>query len=568
MSYSPKLKRAALGGLAASIFLTGAPLALHAAPSLEDLAAEIQALKSENKQMKQEISGLRGETRKTREKVKEAARPVYAAPGAPYPQTAVAVPVGATPIFATADKRLQIGALTITPGGFVALESVYRSRTEQADIGSQYQGIPFGPLAGTNEFRFTGRQSRISLLMEAPISPGLSVSGYGEFDFLGSGATSNENESNSYVPRIRHLYATVDSANTGFHFLAGQNWSLLTSNGKGIIPRGEDIPPTIDAQYVPGFTWKRQPQIRLTKDFGNGFWLGASAEEPQNTYTGCTTGVNATTINGNNVTCDILGANNLNGVSVVGGAANGAATSATAFSLNHVPDVVAKAAYDGHFGDHGFHVEGKGIYRDVYDRVANAAGTYTQNYDVTGWGVGGGFSVELLPKRLDLEASALTGRGIGSYGTAQFSDATFSPNGAANPLREDMLLAGLTYHATPLIDVYAFGGFEQVHADYAQVAGGGYVGYGAPNANNTGCYNDITSGTCGGNAQRVWQITGGFWDKIYKGGFGEVRLGLQYSYTQRQLFAGSGPTAATALPFAPKQDDQAVLTSFRYYPFQ
>ena len=79
----------------------------------------------------------------------------------------------------------------------------------------------------------------------------------------------------------------------------------------------------------------------------------------------------------------------------------------------------------------------------------------------------------------------------------------------------------------------------------------------------------ITVGSCAASAKRVWQVTGGMWDKVYKGAFGEVRAGVQYSYTKRELFQGYGTTAPLpALAFAPHQDDQSVLTSLRYYPFQ
>ena len=36
------------------------------------------------------------------------------------------------------------------------------------------------------------------------------VGGYGEFDFQAAGTTSNNNQSYSYVPRIRNLYSTLD----------------------------------------------------------------------------------------------------------------------------------------------------------------------------------------------------------------------------------------------------------------------------------------------------------------------------------------------------------------------
>ena len=72
----------------------------------------------------------------------------------------------------------------------------------------------------------------------------------------------------------------------GAHLLAGQEWSLATMNTKGITPRQEDIPLTIDAQYVPGFVWQRTPQIRLVKDIAENAWVAISAENPATTIAG------------------------------------------------------------------------------------------------------------------------------------------------------------------------------------------------------------------------------------------------------------------------------------------
>ncbi len=575
MRYSMIAKRLAGPSAAALLILSTSIGVAHADPSLADIAEQIRALRAENaqiraenRQMKAAISDMKGENRRVREKV----RTVVARTPEPYHLPPPGAPSigGGVPAIVTPDKRLQFGTITITPGGFVAAESAFRSRTEQVDIGSGYQNIPFGPQAGTNEFRFTARQSRIALLAEAPITPTFLASAYGEFDFLGSGVTSNENESNSFAPRIRHLYGTLDANDYGMHVLAGQNWSLATLNSKGITPRNEITPPTIDSQYVPGFVWKRQPQIRLVKDFAKRLWVALSAEEPQNLLVGCTPGQNGTAIPGLGaaggvntlVTCQLTGNNNLNNT--------------TNFSIDHVPDVVGKVAYEAKFADRDVHLEAFGLYRNLYDRTAYVNGLAATNptatnQNRTGYGVGGGLVVPVLPKRLDFQVSGMVGRGIGSYGTAQFSDATFAADGSESPIREQMLLAGLTAHATQSIDLYAFGGVEQVQANYyaTNVAGTAFAGYGAPNANNSGCYNVITAGSCAANAKRVWQVTGGMWDKLYKGAFGEVRVGLQYSYTKRELFQGNGTTApAAALGFAPHQDDQSLLTSFRYYPFQ
>ena len=48
---------------------------------------------------------------------------------------------------AVADARpsasFQAGPVTITPGGFFELTSIYRTRNETADIGSSFSGVPF-----------------------------------------------------------------------------------------------------------------------------------------------------------------------------------------------------------------------------------------------------------------------------------------------------------------------------------------------------------------------------------------------------------------------------------------
>ena len=64
------------------------------------------------------------------------------------------------------------------------------------------------------------------------------------------------------------------------------------------------------------------------------------------------------------------------------------------------------------------------------------------------------------------------------------------------------------------------------------------------------------------------EITGGFWDKIYQGSFGSVRVGIQYAYIQDTLFSGTGTSAGLpATAGQPKFNNQEVFASFRYYPF-
>ena len=360
------------------------------------------------------------------------------------------------------------------------------------------------------------------------MSKGVTLSMYGEFDFLGGAQTANSNESNSYNPRIRNVYGTVDwnMGDHGWHVLAGQNWSLVTLNNKGITPRNEQMPPQIDAQYIPGFNWTRQPQLRLTGDFlDHKLWIAVSAENPASTFGG-TVPANVTNI----------------------APAGSGFDAANSLSLNHMPDFVGKVAYEGMLGDHSIHLEGFALSR-TFTAHLNGAG----NVNKSGYGFGGGVILQVVPKVLDFQFSGMAGKGIGRYGSAQLPDVTFAADGSIHPIKEYMLLTGATLHASKKLDLYVFGGEER---QSRAILGGGY-GVGLTTANNSGCYTE--GGTCAGNTRRVAQITGGFWEKIYNGSFGRAQIGVQYSHTERELFDGVGgsPTA--------KQD--MGFLSFRYYPF-
>jgi hypothetical protein len=581
-----------------ALLLPSFTTAVQAEPSLAEIAAEVQALKAENReikaenrQMKQTLSALQVQNHRTNEKV----RAVASRTSTPPRETASAalpLPPGAVPLFLSGDKQIQVGAITITPGGFAAADNVFRTRTTQSDINTAWNSIPTtnSGLAHLNEDKLTARASRAALLLESQISTSMLVSAYGEFDLQGAGTTSNNNQSFSYVPRVRNIYATLDSTDYGFHVLAGQSWSLVTLNSKGITPRNEVTPPTIDAGYMPGFEYTRAPQIRITKDFDKKLWLSLEAEASateginnglcgnvvsnSSTAAGTTTGIGATAGLG------IAGGNCL----AVGTGGNfGQQGDQTQYSLNKVPDVIGKVAYEARMGERDIHLEAFGLYRDFLDNVnyggAAATSTYavpggytaSSNQNTSGYGVGGGVIIPVLPRVLDVQASGLVGRGIGRYTASQLPDATVNGNGAIKPLGGADALVGAVYHVTPSIDLYAFGGFEQVNREYSSNGAGGLVGYGAPGGvNNYGC--NVEGGTCGGATHRIFQLTGGMWDKIYRGSYGEVRVGVQYSYTQRDLFAATtnanGIGTAAAPLVSAKANEQIVETSFRYYPFQ
>jgi len=447
---------------------------------------------------------------------------------------------------------LYVKGVKITPGGFIEAAGIYRSRNLGNDISTGLNTVPFAQTrqGHLEELRGSARQSRVSALVEGKPTGDITLSMYGEFDFQAAAQTANSNESNSYNPRIRHLYATIDWADTGWHLLAGQNWSLATMNAKGITPRNEVTPLTIDGQYTAGFVWARQPQVRVTKDFlDHTIWIAASAENPQTTFTGSVpAGVINTINNGSGFfggTTGTLATTTANGnVTAVSGVAT--ATQ----SVNHVPDFILKAAVEEDIYGHHVHAEVFGMARSFYEQLANL-----KTNNITTGAFGGGFIAQVLPGWFDVQASALNGKGIGRYGTSQLPDVTFNTNGHIEPIEETIALLGGTVHATKDLDIYAYGGEE-----HDSRAAYGTIGYGNPSFVNTGCGTEASTLTCTGNTKMLEELSGGLWQKLYSGPWGQARIGLQYSYVDRVAFSGVGG--------APTAHDNMIFTSFRYYPFQ
>jgi hypothetical protein len=117
-------------------------------------------------------------------------------------------------------------------------------------------------------------------LAEGNIDPAQKLTGYLQFDFLAVGLESNYLVTNDWPFRLRHAYITYDNDNWGFHLLAGQEWSMMMPNEVGIVPRNELIPLTINANYLVGYQFTDNWQVRLVKDFDKKVWLGVSLENP------------------------------------------------------------------------------------------------------------------------------------------------------------------------------------------------------------------------------------------------------------------------------------------------
>jgi hypothetical protein len=177
---------------------------------------------------------------------------------------------------------LHYKGINITPGGFMAAETVYRQKATGADIPTALSSIPFNgaSAAQVSEFFGSGRQSRVSLLAEGK-TPSATYRGYVEADFLGVGTSSNNNQSNSYVMRQRVVWADA-TLKSGLSFQGGQMWSLTAERAKGLSNLSGDVktPLTIDPNYVPGFVWTRQYGFRVVQTLKH-VAFGVSLENPQ-----------------------------------------------------------------------------------------------------------------------------------------------------------------------------------------------------------------------------------------------------------------------------------------------
>lgn len=465
--------------------------------------------------------------------------------------TQQAAPTAPSSIPQLGQGKFQVGALTVTLGGFAAAEGIYRSRNLGSSIDTSFNSIPFAnnPNNHIGEFRETAQQSRFSLLTEGQLDDAQKLTGYLETDFLSAGSSSNSNQSNSYTLRLRQFWGSYDNTDWGLHVLGGQAWSLATMYRQGLIPRQEDVPLTIDAQYVVGFNWERQAQLRVVKDFDNHMlWAGLSLEEPQTTFNGaagpnCLTGAAATTaIGGGTLEDTACGGANTNSVQ--------------AYSDNLAPDIIAKIAADPGWG----HYELYGLLRFFDGRTSFAATGTGANGSTTGEGIGGGMILPLIPSKLEFQLSGLVGKGVGRYGSSQLPDVTFSPTGKLEPLSEYSVMGGFVAHPIPAIDIYGYAGAEG--ADRKSFAG--TVGYGNPNVDLAGCLVDL--GTCGAVTSSIVEGTIGGWWRPIKSPYGTVQLGLQYEYVNRNAFSGTGATKGSVV--SPSANENMFLFSVRDHPFQ
>ena len=412
---------------------------------------------------------------------------------------------------------IHLKGVTLSPtNSYLAGETIYRTHATASDIATPFSALPYehADTYALSEFYGTARQSRVALMAEGKTGSA-TLRGYYEADWLGTGVTSNNNESNSYVFRERVLWAQA-ALNNGWAFTGGQLWSLATEDKKGLSNLSQDIltPQTIDPNYVPGFVWERQYGFRVTKTFDHAAF-GIAAENPQLLYTATLAG---------NTPYAVLGSQGTNGglynaaistcspstsivnyTNEVNGGINtylpvyktvNACTNINNYSFNVMPDIIVKAAFDPGFGHFEFFGIGRYAHETVYpgettngnlygglkDIVTGAtvapalstAGSYNNSIALGGLGASGRATVA---KVFTVGLKGLYGPGVGRYGNTTLSDVTSASSGEFSPLHNLSALGTVEIAATPRLIIYLnYGG------DYASRNSGVGTTLGAPTA--------------------------------------------------------------------------------------
>ncbi len=471
----------------------------------------------------------------------------------------------------------------ITPGGFAAFEGVWRQHSTNSGINTPFNGVPF-PSANqghVSEMNFSGRQSRLSMLVTGDAGS-YKLAGYYEMDWLGTGTSSNNNQSNSYVLRQRQIWGQGDLPN-GFTVTGGQMWSLVTEDRKGTDARTEIQPETIDPQYLVGYSWTRQPELRVQQRWGNydtgAFSVAAAAAQAQIT--------NFTAAGDIPTQFFFGGAGNSGGLYNAAqsiGAGNTPGSSAiTTYANNLAPDFIVKAAYDQPW----IHVEFGGIARFMRNEFFPATpgatvntytyGTTLESNTATAGGAFG--AIRVYPTRnWEIGIQGMGGTGVGRYGSSQLADATIKPNEELEPIRNYHGMFSLVGHPTRKLEVFTYYGGEYDQRTVYPVTFGTtteLIGYGPQTLSDTGCYNlpssipTVGAGgspaapNCASPTRYIQEAMGGFIYRVFDSASkGRLQYWVTYSYIQRNLWSGIG---SSTTPTGPRATEPMIHVSMRYY---
>ncbi len=424
---------------------------------------------------------------------------------------------------ATSPLQLKIGDVSIIPIGFMDLTGVWRDKNAASGIGTNFASVPYGNTAAgkLTEFRFSPQNSRLGFRADVDVH-GAHVIGYNEFDFLGTSGGNNLGVTNgAFVPRLRLYW--VDVRKDQWEFLAGQSWSLLTPNRKGLSALPGDLfySQVMDVNYLAGLTWTRQPGVRFIYHPNDKIAFGVSLENPDQ-YIGGSAGEPVITLPA--ALASLAGGQFDNGTNVLN-------------TPNLHPDIIAKLAFDP---TSRVHVEFAGIERTFKDVNPNNFQKFTK--------VGGGGSANVnfeIAKGIRLISNNHWGDGTGRYLFGTAPDVIIRADGSISPIHVHGHNGGIeaTFGKTLL---FGYFGGTYVSANSALDANGTtLVGYGY-------------KGSANSNNRSMEELTLGFNQSIWRDAkWGALNYIMQYQFEQRNpWFVATGQPGGA--------HDNAIYMDIRY----
>jgi hypothetical protein len=525
---SPKRTRICLALLAGAFLTAGAALAQDSNKALLDLLVKKGLLTSDDvASLQKELATQAAEAAAAQPAVPAAAA---GAPAAAPNGTPMVVQAGGGPAFggaaaagvpvpgsagATSPLSFRIGIADFTPFGFMDFTGVYRNEATGSAIGTTFNAIPYtnGSTGQLSETKFSAQNSRVGLRVDSTVN-GTKVLGYLETDFLGNAPTNLGVSSNSATLRMRVYFADLKYGQ--WEFLAGQDWSMLTPNRRGISPMPSDIFYTndMDTNYQVGLTWARQPQLRLLFHATDELTLGISAENPDQ-YVG--------------------GAAVLPSAFLASEVDQGTATT----QPNIFPDIIAKAAFDTKAVNNlPWHFEVAGLLSSYKINTYTAA----INTDATaeGEGVQGAVDLELV------KGLSFIGTGFYSYGGGRYlfgSGPDFvvtAPDSTGaygiGLVKATSAILGLEYAVVPQDTASVYWSTADFGQRYDKLSNGTYVGYGYPGSPSS--HNKSISEVTLANTYTFWKNPS----------YGALQLIAQVSHIEREPWyvAAGQPSNASA----------------------
>jgi hypothetical protein len=346
----------------------------------------------------------------------------------------------------------------------------------------------------------------LSLRLDTALA-GRDLTAYVEADFLGAAPGNVFAGSNSHPLRLRLYWAQWQGRR--WEVLAGQTWSLLSPNRRGVSPDPADIMSTlvIDPNYSVGLVWTRQAALRLTRKWER-FTAAAALENPEQSI-----------LDPRQAPGDVQGL-----------------ASRTAPGSNIRPDFLVKLAYDSP----AVHLEVAGVGRSFQ--------AYSSRLGTTRQAVGLGLSlagVISAGRRVDLVTQNYFSAGGGRYAQGLAPDMVVRPDGRLVRVFTASLLQGLEWKLPADIQAYGYYGLVYARRAAYQTSTGDWVGFGAPLGSPL-------------DNRTVSQATVGFRHTFWREAHhGALSYAVNYSYLTRKLWE---PNPAGGLGRS-----HILYSSFRYH---